>query len=207
MNLLPDWIESVPKKTSELFENNSNIVSITKKVKRDNTIMKKLTRNKEFEKNMINLVEEGIKNSSWEGILYLMHFKKDLSQILYIGKTEKKGVSNKISVNIKNLRTDKSKFGRWGDGLAYHIGDLSHALFKEKAYKKPSKKYYRWSERIFSIMEPPTLKEKIFITLISWNEGMKGPSGLTCSLPSVEKEIIALSSEHHSKTLLNIDGI
>ena len=51
MNLLPDWIESVPKKTSELFENNSNIVSITKKVKRDNTIMKKLARNNEFEKN------------------------------------------------------------------------------------------------------------------------------------------------------------
>ena len=79
MNLLLDWIESVPKKTSELFENNSNIVSITKKVKKDNTIIKKLARNKEFEKNMINLVEKGIKNSSWEGILYLMHFKKDLS--------------------------------------------------------------------------------------------------------------------------------
>lgn len=29
-------------------------------------------------------------------------------------------------------------FARWGDGLAYHIGDLNHVLLEFEGYKKPS---------------------------------------------------------------------
>jgi hypothetical protein len=44
----------------------------------------------------------------------------------YIGKSETVGkTSGVLSANLKRLATDTSKFGRWRDNYAYHIGDLS----------------------------------------------------------------------------------
>ena len=66
----------------------------------------------------------------YDGLIYMIGYKEDdIFTPLYIGKTESfgKGKSN-LSVNIKNLHTDKSKFARWGDNYAYHIGDLSACL-------------------------------------------------------------------------------
>ncbi|MGA8941652.1 MAG: hypothetical protein WB502_02905 [Thermoactinomyces sp.] len=92
----------------------------------------------------------------------------DWFRILYIGKAEKKGVKNPISENIRNIRKNKSKFARWGDGVAYHIGDLSQVLFNFKAYKKTSRKYKRWAEALFRSFYPPVLKEKTVLYLASW---------------------------------------
>jgi hypothetical protein len=33
-----------------------------------------------------------------------------------------------LSANLIHLATDSSKFGRWGDNYAYHIGDLSSVV-------------------------------------------------------------------------------
>jgi len=64
----------------------------------------------------------------FDGLIYIM-YRKDGSTLvpLYIGKTETIGKANDLSANIKNLHRDKSKFARWGDNYAYHIGDLSAA--------------------------------------------------------------------------------
>jgi hypothetical protein len=63
----------------------------------------------------------------YDGLLYIM-VVEDIDGIapLYIGKAESYGKkAGNLSVNIKGVDRDKSKFARWGDNYAYHIGDLS----------------------------------------------------------------------------------
>lgn len=170
--------------------------------------MMKLKRNPKFDELMIETVEKGLRSEDWEGIIYLMHWGRPESIVpLYIGKAERKGVSRPVSFNIENIRKNKHAFGRWGHGLAYHIGDLSHAIYQEKAYKKPSKNYFRWVDTLFSNTAPPTLKKLVYVSIISWTNGMKGLSGLEGSVPSVEKELIALTSHSKNVYLLNKDGV
>ena len=70
-------------------------------------------------------------------------YRKDGSIVvpLYIGKTETIGKSNNLSANIENLHRDKSKFARWGDNYAYHIGDLSAATLPGHPIEKMTNKY------------------------------------------------------------------
>jgi hypothetical protein len=157
---------------------------------------------------IIEIVESGLGDKRWEGLLYLMGLRELPNfQPLYVGKAERKGVRLPISANIMNIRNNWHKFARWGDGLDYHIGDLSHALFKFKAYRKPTKKYEKWANELFANRNPPILKEPVNLYVAPWYTGMKGPSELTCSLPALEKETIALSSATPSNKLLNVDGI
>jgi hypothetical protein len=85
-------------------------------------------------------VESIPSRSDWKGLFYIMG-KGTLNtfQFMYVGKAETRGVKNKFSVNLKgvNRGVNKHKFARWGDGLAYHIGDLSQAVFGNKGYKNP----------------------------------------------------------------------
>jgi hypothetical protein len=98
-------------------------------------------------------------------------------------------------------------FARWGDGLDYHIGDLSHTLFKFKGYREPTKRCERWANALFKSRDPPILREQAYLYLAPWFSGSKGPSNLPCSLPAVEKELIALASAYFKDTLLNVDGV
>jgi hypothetical protein len=126
---------------------------------------------------------------------------------LYIGKTERKGTTQELSFNIKNVRSNQHAFGRWGYGLAYHIGDLSHAIFQEGSpYKPPSRKYKRWADHLFESIDPLRLKRIVNVSLISWHAGSRGPSGLQGSVPAVEKELIALCGTSDKSSLLNVDG-
>ena len=53
----------------------------------------------------------------YDGMIYMMGWMEDTFIPLYIGKTESLGKGNgNLSVNIKNLHSDRSKFARWGDG-------------------------------------------------------------------------------------------
>jgi hypothetical protein len=63
----------------------------------------------------------------YDGIIYIMHTRGSDGRIVprYIGKSESFGKSGILSVNLARLATDTSKFARWGDNYAYHIGDLS----------------------------------------------------------------------------------
>jgi len=84
---------------------------------------------------------------------------------LYIGKTETMGKRNgNLSVNITNLTRDKSKFARWGDNYAYHIGDLSAVAVKGYPDDKKTIKYKAWAESLFKKFPAsnPELKEEVF---------------------------------------------
>jgi hypothetical protein len=94
-----------------------------------------------------------------------------------------------------------------GYGLDYHIGDLSHAIFRDEGYRSPRPKYTRWAEALFAQVDPPVLREEVYVTLIGWCRGMRGPSGLPCSVASLEKELIALAGADPFGVLLNKDGI
>jgi hypothetical protein len=93
-----------------------------------------LKRSPEMETAVIDIIEAGLQDVRWEGMLYVMGFGDFPSfQPLYAGKAERKGVKNEVSANISDIRKNKHMFARWGDGVAYHIGDLSQVLFQWKA--------------------------------------------------------------------------
>lgn len=168
---------------------------------------KLLKRSEKFDECVINIVENGLENEDWKGFIYIMNWDH-YSEIvpLYIGKTEKKGTRNTINSNLVNIRKNQDKFARWGYGLDYHIGGLSHAIFGELAYKQIEPRYKRWANLLFSELNPPVLKEKAYVSIISWYEGMQGPSGILKSVPTVEKELITLVGSKGSNVFLNKDG-
>jgi hypothetical protein len=199
-----EWLLQVPQcYFVPLFDTTDGLI-VKIKTKNDRTL---LMRSTDMESAIINTVENNIGNNEWEGLIYVMGKGVSSSfQPIYIGKAEKMGVTNPISENIKNIRNNQHKFARWGDGIAYHIGDLSHAIYNFQAYKKPSKKYIQWADSLFESIDPLKLKEPIYFYIAPWFTGDKGLSGFSCSLPSVEKEMIAIASLQYVDTLLNVDG-
>jgi hypothetical protein len=204
---LMEWLKQVPEyQFVPLFETNKNLQVETRVVA--GSQRKLLKRNRTMEDAVIAIVESGLNKEEWQGLFYIMG-KGELENFcpMYIGKTEKKGTKNPISENIKNIRTNKGKFARWGDGNQYHIGDLSQVLFQFKSYQQPAKKYTRWAEAMFWSFDPPILKEQINLYLAPWYSYSKGPAGLVCSLPAAEKELISIASVQFRETLLNVDGV
>jgi hypothetical protein len=137
MNLFDIWFQLDGNfKSAPLFSEHDLIVETFRK---GNLI--KIKRSPEFDNLMISTVEEGLSIDLWEGLIYIMHWVIDGKIIpLYVGKAERRGISRDLSFNLANIRQNNYAFGRWGYGLAYHIGDLSHAMFGGDAYKKPLKK-------------------------------------------------------------------
>lgn len=166
-----------------------------------------LTRAPGFDSTVTEMIETGLQDPTWTGLLYLMGTgdAQDFKP-LYIGKTERRGVVHDVSRNIANIRRNADKFARWGYGLNYHVGDLSHALFDFAAYREPTPKYRRWAEILFDKFDPPTLKVPVTVLWLPWHETSRGPSGLTGSLAAAEKEVIALAGALHGDRLLNVDG-
>jgi hypothetical protein len=98
-------------------------------------------------------------------------------------------------------------FARWGDGVAYHVGDLSQVLFGFKAYRRATRKYKRWAAALFETFDPPRLRALVSLYLAPWRGSSAGPSGLAGSLAAAEKEVIALASVQFADCLLNVDGV
>ena len=192
-----------------LFDIIENTMEVTTKTQVGRSVTRRLLcRSKSMENAIIEIVESGLKDKGWEGLFYLMGLEEFTTfQPIYVGKAEKKGVTAPISANIRNIRRNEHKFARWGDGLDYHIGDLSQTLFKFKGYREPTKKYERWARLLFATRDPPVLRAKVYFYVAPWFNGMKGPSGLVCSLPAVEKELISLASASSRGLLLNVDGV
>lgn len=204
MSLLQRWLQAhlTPQTTSPLFDEQDLVVSTM--LYRSVPVLK---RHPDFDELMATTVEHGLQREDWRGIIYVMHWQHGAESLpLYIGKAERKGRTNPLSFNLQNIRSNHQAFGRWGYGLAYHIGDLSHAMFEWEAYTSPARKYRRWAERLFSQFRPPTLRERVHVGVIGWQDGMLGPSGLPGSVPAVEKELIALAASPYKTILLNTDG-
>jgi hypothetical protein len=64
-------------------------------------------------------------------------------------------------------------------------------MFEFKAYCPSTKKYKKWANELFASFDPPVLKEPTYLYIAPWFSHSRGPSGLICSLPEVEKEVIA----------------
>jgi hypothetical protein len=118
------WLSSLPdRQFVDLFDVDGCTVRTHLKGKGQRRLLR---RSAPMERAVIDIVEPGMQDPDWLGLLYVMgwgpseHFRP-----LYVGKGAKAGVKNKLSANLTKIRTNKGKFARWGDGLSYHIGDLT----------------------------------------------------------------------------------
>jgi hypothetical protein len=206
LNVL-DWLWTVPDhRLVPLFDATEDLVVRTRESGPEKRRL--LCRSPEMEAAVIGLVEAGLAQEGWQGLLYVMgHEAGSDFRPLYVGKAERRGVRHDLSANLANIRTNRHMFARWGDGLEYHIGDLSQALFGFKAYRPPSRKYKRWAGVLFEVFDPPRLRQPVSFYLAPWTDGSAGPSGLVGSLAAVEKEVIALASAQFADCLLNVDGV
>jgi hypothetical protein len=151
-------------------------------------------------------------NDQFDGLIYMVFYKNNGSVIpLYIGKAETIGKGERnLSVNIKSLRTDKSKFARWGDSYAYHIGDLSAAVLPGHEQSKINKKYTDWAKTLF--IETPTLlpklRQEVYFWCKAWDKKSTGiwedfgPTRLTF----LEYLLIGVASAAFPDVLLNREG-
>lgn len=153
-----------------------------------------------------------------EGLIYMMFWlDAGLVQPLYIGKAEKYGKDGKaLSVNIADVvRADgsvgqRARFCRWGDGYAYHIGDLSAVACPGHRAEKRSPKYVGWASNIFVEVPSatPRLRKPTYFWTKAWPRGSVGPwkdVGST-SLTFLEYLLIGLASETFA-CLLNAEGV
>lgn len=144
----------------------------------------------------------------FDGMLYMMGRKQSGSFVpLYIGKTESTGRGGGLSVNITNLRTDKSKFARWGDNHAYHIGDLSACVLAGYDENKKVPKYRAWADCLF-VEGSVKLREPVYFWATAWDRtetGIWEEFGPT-SLAFLEYLLIGVAGGI-SPDLLNREGL
>ena len=144
----------------------------------------------------------------FDGMLYMMGSKQRGKFVPpYIGKTESTGRGGGLSVNIANLHTDKSKFARWGDNYAYHIGDLSACVLPGHADSKKVPKYRAWADCLF-VDGSAKLREPVYLWATAWDRSQTGiweEFGPT-SLAFLEYLLIGVAGGI-SPRLLNREGV
>ena len=151
------------------------------------------------------------KRHKLDGLIYVLGIKHLDGYIpLYVGKAETLGKGDgNLSANLKNIRTDRSKFARWGDNYAYHVGDLSACVLPGHAPDKQTTKYQAWADLLFETLgEQPRLKEPIYFWARAWNPAHVGiweEMGPT-SLAFLEYMLIGVAGRV-SPNLLNREGI
>ena len=107
MNLL-DWLWAVPgHRVVSLFDATNDLVVRTKESGPEKRRL--LCRSAEMEAAVIDLVEAGLQQEGWEGLLYIMGWgdKSDFRP-LYAGKAERKGVRNELFLLPMGLSRGKS---------------------------------------------------------------------------------------------------
>ncbi len=149
----------------------------------------------------------------YDGIIYIMHTRGSDGRIVprYIGKSESFGKTFRIpSVNLARLATDTSKFARWGDNYAYHIGDLSAVVLAGHGLETQTVKYRSWANALFEAIntERPRLRQPIFFWVKAWRKDdigiwtEFGPTRLTF----LEYLLIGIASSIFPRELLNREG-
>ena len=149
----------------------------------------------------------------YDGLIYLMFWPDTDQEVvpLYVGKAETAGRSDGVfSANLVNLERDRSKFARWGDGYAYHIGDLSACVLPGHPPEKKTAKYNSWASRLFKEVpsECPCLKREVRFWVKAWPRDALGiwPEFGPTRLPFLEYLMIGVSSAAFPDTLLNREG-
>jgi hypothetical protein len=104
-----------------------------------------------------------------------------------------------------------SKFGRWGSGYSYHIGDLSAAACPGHGAEKIVRKYVRWAQRLFSDAPAlmPTLRRPVYFWATAWSaESYNIWNDFGSSFLSFEEYLlIGVASELFPDILLNDEGV
>jgi len=146
-----------------------------------------------------------------DGLIYMMGWKDAERFIpLYVGKAETTGRSGgNLSANLKNLGRDTSKFARWGDGYAYHIGDLSAVVLNGHAADHQHDKYRDWAAKLFenAPVDRPVLRKPVWFWTTAWDNSANGiweDLGAT-QLAFLEYTMIGVASMV-SPDLLNREG-
>jgi len=144
----------------------------------------------------------------FDGMLYMMGWKQSGKFApLYIGKTETFGKTERnLSANIKNLHSDKSKFARWGDNYAYHLGDLSACVLPGHSEEKKTLKYQAWADCLFR--QHTQLNQTVFFWAKAWKPahiGIWEEYGAT-PLAFLEYMLIGVAGQI-SPNLLNKEGM
>jgi hypothetical protein len=145
----------------------------------------------------------------YDGLIYCMGWRDSGSFVpLYIGKTETLGKGDgNLSANLANLTTDRSKFARWGDNYAYHIGDLSACVLPGHAPKRRTVKYGAWASTLF-VEGSVVPRRPVYFWAMGWDRDMTGvweDLGPT-RLAFLEYLLIGVAGLV-SPTLLNREGI
>lgn len=112
------------------------------------------------------------KTRLYEGLIYCVGWRDDARFVpLNIGKAETLGRGDgNLSANLKKLIKDRSKFGRWGDNYAHHVGDLSACVLPGHLAAKRVSKYQSWAATMF---EPgpspgPRLRRPVYFWTMAW---------------------------------------
>lgn len=113
-----------------------------------------------------------------DGLIYCMGYRRmEGFMPLYIGKAESRGKrGGNLSANLERLESDTSKFARWGDNYAYHVGDLSACALPGHAESKRTGKYQAWAKALF-VETPafaPRLREPVYFWARAWDRSDRG---------------------------------
>lgn len=153
------------------------------------------------------------RREEYDGLIYLMYTVREHSDVipLYIGKAETLGTGGgNLSANLSNLHRNKSKFARWGDDYAYHIGDLSAAAVVGHPHDKVTTKYTDWASQLFVEFprQRPKLKRPVYFWAKAWRKcevGIWEDFGST-RLTFLEYLLIGVASSAYPESLLNREG-
>jgi hypothetical protein len=109
----------------------------------------------------------------YDGIIYVMHTRDVEGGVVpcYLGKSETVGkASGVLPANLMRVATDTSKFGRWGDNYAYHIGDLSSIVLPGHDATVQTEKYRSWATALFegTNTDRPRLRQPVFFWVRAW---------------------------------------
>jgi len=206
----------ISKECVPLFELDSIGCIATKSIGRGANARRTLARSGEMEamvlREVAKLEDDWLaKRHKLDGLIYIVGCRHLDGYIpLYVGKAETLGKGDgNLSANLKNIQTDRSKFARWGDNYAYHIGDLSACVLPGHAPDKHTTKYQAWADLLFeTVGEQPRLKEPIYFWARAWNPAHVGiweEMGPT-SLAFLEYMLIGVAGRV-STNLLNREGI
>lgn len=161
-----------------LFLTDDNLVVQVKDYGKAENRRKVLCRSPEMEHlvraSVATLIKDrSIEGGSLDGLIYMMGYRRaNHFEPLYIGKAETVGRNGGLSANIEGIKGSPGKFARWGDGYAYHIGDLSACVLKH-AKNKQLPKYKKWAERLF-LPDSTRLREQVYFWAMPWDHRQEG---------------------------------
>ena len=213
------WVERYvsPETPVPLFETDDALTVETKTHGRDDRPI--LKRSPRMELQLESAVKSVVGDwksfdDTYDGVIYLM-YTLDGDEVVprYIGKAGKYGRDGEsLSSNLSNIETNRTKFARWGDGYAYHIGNLSAVVLDHHERESVSrddprtKKYHEWASALFE-PESRRLRQPVYYWARAWRHDDVGPFyGFETSLEVLEYYLIGLASQLYPEELLNSEG-